>query len=175
MDKRGQFFLMAAIIISLIIITISAVYIEKTTEKIPETAIYDLSEEIKIESNQVIDNGIFNANNKQEIDTRITQLLSNYSTLNPEADFIVVYGDINNLYLINYTATETGSVGIPGSTISTSTKKYSRTQVQIPQQDKKIKVKLSDDISFDFNITEGQNFYVILKKKVREEEIVAIK
>jgi len=175
MDKKGQFFLIAAIVISLIVITLGTVYITKVSPKAPETRIYDLSEEIKMESNQVIDNGVFYSSSlsPQETENRINQLIANYSQTNPDTDLVIVYGNKNRYCIVNYTTEESGKISMGGSSSTQQTGRQ-RAACSAPSSSGNVSVVIGN-ATYVFDLKEGQNFYVALKKTIKREQIVAAK
>ena len=95
MNKKGQFFLIAALIISGIVLAFATV--QNFTDLTTQTSIvFDLSEEIDFEANKVIDKGIFLGENPT---TSTNNLISIYNQRFPEATLIAVQG---NLSKINY-------------------------------------------------------------------------
>ena len=72
MDKRGQFFLIAAVVIIGLIIGLSVVYNSVKAPK-EDSQVYDLSKEIDYESAQVIDHGTFNALTETAVNAVIKQ------------------------------------------------------------------------------------------------------
>lgn len=77
MKKRGQFYLVAALVIIGLVIGLSAVY---NTIKVSQEdkTIYFLYEEVNTESSRVIDQGVYNSLSQQEIETRLVTLIRSY-------------------------------------------------------------------------------------------------
>ena len=100
MNKRGQFFLIAALVIVTTLIELSTVYIS-TTSPNEDTQVFDISEEINQEAAQVIFNG-YESGNTQDIDNNIRDLVSFYAKTNPESDIAVYYGDQDKVQSIVY-------------------------------------------------------------------------
>ena len=169
MNKKGQFFLIAAVVIVRIIITLSTVNI--TTKKpASETAtFYDLSSEIKYESNRLIDHGVYAS---ADISSSINSLIDNYSAANPDTTLTFIYGDKDSLKRRDYDPTSAGETTIAGASLLEQIIKSVDLDITDDISNGKIKVKLGEQ-TLDFNLTTGENFFIVLKKEVEEETLVA--
>src|SRR3990167_4932395 len=78
MLKKGQIFLIAALIISGITIGFGTIYNEASLER-QDAAVYDLSTELRSELQQVYDNGVINSKDEDKIQEDITKLALYYS------------------------------------------------------------------------------------------------
>lgn len=169
MDKRGQFFLIAALVIAGIVITLSVMNI---TIKAPEedVTLYDLSSEIDYESSQLIDHGIYYSYSEGEISSSVISLMANYSYAYPNTDIVAVFGDENSVTELSYEKINVGSLGIgTGSTSGlTQIQIEPVTRITYPEgEEKKIEVKLNaigENSTVSFNLKSGQNFFLILKR-----------
>lgn len=111
MNKRGQFYLVAALIIITIMASIVTYksYIKTTPISYK---IYDLGEELNLETAEVLDYGIYTGAQQQSI---MESWASNFSAYveSGEQDFVFLYIDENdNLRGIKFTFEETGEVSI---------------------------------------------------------------
>ena len=122
MDKRGQFFLIAAFVIIGILISLSTVYI--AINAMPEEKkVYDLSKEINEETAQIISNGVIN--NPGIIETNIDSLAQSYSITYPDSEIAVIYGipgAANIPSLRKYYKCDEGSFSLEASTTYTCVK-----------------------------------------------------
>ncbi len=174
MNKRGQFFLIAALVIVAILVGLGTVYTSVKTQK-EDQSVYDLSSEINEEASFVLDNGVFYATSPQQVSTNIENLTNFYAAANPGSNIIVVYGNSTVLNIIYYNNTETGDVGVSsGGADAALTIRARNVQkgTLIPHQ-QNVTVALSEDATYNFEITSGQNFYLIIKKDREDETIVA--
>ncbi|MBU0760825.1 MAG: hypothetical protein KJ600_00365 [Nanoarchaeota archaeon] len=175
-NKRAQFFLVAAVVIVAIIIGIAAVY---TNAEVPpeDTTVYDLSKEINYEAGAVIDSGIFNSIDETDRNANIENLTDYYARTNIGTDLIVVYGDMAEIFVVFYTTSSTGSVGIglgssaPTDYITTD-RKFNSTFVP-GEGEETITIIISEDIQHTFKIKPGQTFFIILKKQRQGEQYVS--
>jgi len=89
MNKRGQFFLIAAFVIAGIILSLSTIYIAIRSPP-EETKVYDLSKEINEETAQIITQGTLEGGTF--ISGRIESLVASYSASYPDTEITAIYG-----------------------------------------------------------------------------------
>lgn len=176
MNKRGQFFLIAALVIVALIAGLATVYnAAKSTST--ESSIYDLSDEISFEGSQVLASGIFNARTEQETTQNLLNITEYYAKTTPDSELLVVYGNPNNLQYTIYTnnivgtiAVETG--GAPLQVVRTG--RLSRSTGSINANSPTVQIRLSNDAVYTFHIKPGSQFYIVLKKQSESESYVAV-
>ena len=202
MHKRAQFFIIAALVVSSIILGTSGIR-NQAREEIVETATIDLSQELAYEAHQVLDNGVFAGTEQDEIQQQMEDLVSAYGVSNPDSDIQILFGDpesADGLKQIEYdTSTGTQATDIDESEgITIENREPVTGQVAEeesgnaePRERKKLKVKIklprekkqgnenqdsSEDrvIERELSLSEGQNVYVIVKKKIRNDQTIVI-
>lgn len=98
--KQGQFYLIAAVIIILIIVGLAGVKNYVSVKKEPPK-FQDFSDMLGREGKYAIEYGIYSNSNTKTISESLINLTSDYMTQNYEEDFVlyIVYGDItgNNI------------------------------------------------------------------------------
>lgn len=182
MNKRGQFFLLAAIVIIGVVFGLSRIYttIEAPTE---DSTIYDLTNEIRYEANTIIDSGIFNAVDKQQRDDNIESLTDHYASRNLGSDFVIIHGNQTDMIARFYKTMDSGGIGFeiagPGSyTYSQETREFSTT-FQLNGDDEVTIVLEEDeededqDIRYTFNIKPGEMFFLVVKEEKRGDQFVS--
>jgi hypothetical protein len=177
-NKRGQFFLIAALVIAGIIITLTTINISTKTSETKTTAVYDLSKEINYEEGSLIDYVVFQATSPSAISASVQALASNYSAENPSADLLIVYGNTTNYNVTLYNKTSTGSVcstGLTGCSPQSSGRVGTPPYSSIWQgNSKNVTVQLDRETNLTFTLPPtGQDFFIVLKKKVGGETIIA--
>ncbi len=110
MDKRAQFFLVAALIISGIVLSLAAVYNSTKVQK-EDTQFYDLSSEIGAESSKVIDYGVYNSADTTKIIQNFTSVYADEIGNLGNETLIFLYGDSTNVAYTLYQPQNQGSVG----------------------------------------------------------------
>ncbi len=181
MHKRGQFFLIATVIITGIILSVSA--IKNTAYAISEeTQVYDLSKELSFESYYVIDYGTFNTLPQTQTQEYLSNLTSSYAKINPENEILTIYGDEKNIQIVQHQNIPTGSVGIGtqntiiNQQITKTAKKRPTALTFAGKSGKTLRVVLDDtkNISYDFVLKKGQNLFLVVKKQRGDEQTIAI-
>jgi len=201
-NKRGQFFIMAAVILSVIIFALAATTNYARVNKTPDR-FYDLSRDVQSEGARVIDYGIYsNSDVKQKV-ANFTANVSNYMLdSDPNMEFVFVYGNKTNITIENYGKDETSfkigsdiasvggggkeirnNIGIvfPDATIGDPTfgsaKNYNRGWIKYitpaPNADM-VQVKINEKF-YNFSLKENQQFIIIAQKQQLNETYVDIK
>ena len=92
MKKQGQFFLIAALLISGIAIGFSTLYNSAYIER-SDTQVYDLSEELYAELQQTYDSGMVRGETEPEIQANLKKLAEYYQLQNPDSTFVIFHGN----------------------------------------------------------------------------------
>lgn len=172
MNKRGQVFLMAALIIAGILISVVRISNQSTTLDEPE-AFFDLSDEISFETKRVLDYGVINA--EPNISELASQLLSNYSENIGSQDVAFVYGNaVTGVYAYYYETVQVVAATILGGTfipIEIASGKEIEAQYSSTANTATIRI---DGVDYTFNLKPGQNFYFVLAKDEGGEKFVTV-
>jgi len=100
MNRRAQFFLLAAVIISAVIISLGFVANKATTNREPGS-FYDFSYEVKRETGAVIDYEIYTID-EGELAKFVDLLAVDIRDRDPDSNFLFIYGDDTEMILKNY-------------------------------------------------------------------------
>ena len=101
-NKCGQFFLLAAVIISAVIISLGFVENRATVNREPGS-VSDFSYEVTREAGAVIDFEIYTLeNNKDDLELFIGLLAKDIRDRDPDSNFLFLYGDESEMILKNY-------------------------------------------------------------------------
>lgn len=175
MNKKGQFFLIAAIVIVGIIITLSAINISTKTPAKENTAFYDLSKEIAFESNKLIDYGVYQYRGQTSPAPSVTSLVANYSAVNPDTDMLFIYGNRTALTILLYNKTSLGteSFGTGGAPVGINIETRTPTTPGYLIEGNNVTVQLGGIAPLTFELQPGENFFIVLKKEAGEETLVA--
>ncbi len=174
MNKRGQFFIIAAVIIVLVVSGLTGVAIYASAGEDQEV-FYDLSKEVGFETKKVLDWGVFHEDN---INALTESFLFKYSTYIGEGRVIFIQGnrDELNFKALVFEDTEIGSVGLNmGSNedkkIVISRKTGGEVKDVILESNRVI-VKI-DEIDYEFDLNKGENLFFVIEKEVEGEKFVA--
>lgn len=172
MQKRGQFYLVAALVIIAVIAGLATIYSSARAPK-EDSSAFDLAEEINFEGSQILDSGSVNGLTSLQIGTKIETLGDYYAQTNKETDFLMLYADGTRITFLwyNNTGTEiTVLLGGPIQFTETSTeKKLTSSQTRIET----ITVNIGDQ-THTFNLRPGNNFLAFVVKNRVGERFVAI-
>jgi len=193
-SKRGQFFLLAAVIISAVVISlgISANWADVNRE--PEN-FYDFSYDVARESGAVIDYEIYTNVAGGKLEEFVDLLVADIRDRDPDANFLFIYGNSSNLVLKNYGTEDVvaGGEEVPGGgaviesviylgAVGTTVTDYSYSF----DEDVSIKVYENLDVDavinltisgydFEFPVTENKQVIFVMQKEVDDESFVAVR
>ncbi len=172
MNKRGQVFLMAALIIAGILISVVRISNESTTLDEPE-AFFDLSDEISFETKRVLDYGVINA--EPNISELASQLLSNYSEAIGNQDVAFVYGNaVTGVYAYYYQSIQVVAVTLfDGVVVPITIQSGSQIEAEYSSVSNTATIRI-DGVDYTFNLKPGQNFYFVLAKDEGGEKFVTV-
>ncbi len=181
MKKRGQFYLVAALIIVGITAGLAAIHnSSKTSEE--DVAVYDLSQEIDFESAQVIDNGIFQGSSTGTTGINIVSLAQHYCAKSTEdTSFVVVYGTASSANVVTCKDTQgaltigtggTGTTAIltPQSTWGVRSKTRSTYQ---PTSTNTVNIQ-GGGFDQDFALSGTDQFFVVVRRDKNTDRFVSV-
>jgi hypothetical protein len=172
MNKRGQFFFFAALITIGVVIGLSQAF-NYASGKENQAAFYDLSKEINFETKKVLDYGVYN-----EVDTEnlMDRFLENYSDYIAQEKVLFIYGNKDKLNAKYFQLEGIGSAGIlgGGSTVSVLIQQSTQQAANVNLQGDNVNVEI-DDITYGFKLLKGQNFFFVIIKEEGAEKFVAVK
>ena len=119
MKKRGQFFLLAAVVISVVVISLGAATNLAVVADEPGN-FYDFSYEVKREAGEVLDYEIYSNIDGGTLDEFVQLLAEEIRDRDPDANFMFIYGNNTEMNLRNYGSAEafSGETSIPGASAS---------------------------------------------------------
>jgi len=176
-EKKGQFYLIAAVIIVGIIISLSAItnYIVIRSEP---SNFYDLSTELNEEGTRVVDYGIYNG---EETQTKVEDFLNNYfveylKEKEKDTELAFVYGDATALKITTFTSEVTGEVslnfGSGNVLVIPAASKYAGVTTTEENPGETVNVKILNN-TYQFNLKKGENFFFVLSRNAEGEEHIA--
>lgn len=92
MKKRGQFFLIAALLISGIAIGFSTIYSESQIDR-SDAQVFDLTDELESELQQVQDGGVFTGSDPETIKANLKAVADHYQNIHPDSNVVIFYGN----------------------------------------------------------------------------------
>jgi hypothetical protein len=174
MNKGGQFFLIAAI--TIIIIIVSVVTISNYTEKKNEVKLYDLKQEMGIESQQVLDYGTYNNLNSSQMKALMENFIKSYvNYIEEEKNIYFVFGNKQEINALGYQEINNESVCIklnPGEEGNEENNECIPLAMQQTQSFPAVSGQINvvviriEDNEYQFRLKPGENFYFVIWQKV---------
>ncbi len=182
MNKRGQLFLLAAVIISMVVLSLGVTINRAIVTSEPEE-FYEFSYEVKRESSAALDYEIYTVEDDEggsEIDLEefIITLTENVRNKEPDANFVIIYGS---------TTTGITITGEWDDDVSTSTISYGGSFVALEDDEIDTTILSVEDLigvseivveiggeSLSFSITEYYQIIFIIQKDVEDEVYIAV-
>jgi hypothetical protein len=179
-NKKGQFFLIAAIII--ITVTVGIITVSNYTEEKDSVRLYDLKEELGIESQEVLDHGTYAQLNETEMKELMEGFIENYvGYIGDTGNLYFVFGNFNKIHFVGYqkSGEEDVCIKLSGSEDCVSIEESSLSGITqtIPSLSLEgisiVTIILGNSNEYTFKLKEGENFYfVIWQKTLGGEKIV---
>ena len=160
--KRGQFYLIAAIILATIIIGISVVV--NYSKKQDSGNLENLKEELQIESENVLDYGAYNGFDDVQMKTLLTDFSKNYiNSKGKDKNLYFIFGDSVSLTVVSsQSSEETARInvgeGIVDLIITQEGVSFSPSGNQISL--------IINDFTHNFKLEEGENFYFLISQEI---------
>lgn len=119
MNKRAQFFLLAAVVISVVVISLGATT-NRAVVKRELGSFYDFSYDVKREAGEVLDYEIYSSIEGGGLDEFVQLLAAEIRDRDPGANFMFIYGNNTEMNLRNYGAADAfaGGTPVPGASAS---------------------------------------------------------
>lgn len=157
MKKKGQFYLVSAIVLVTVILGVIAVsnYSRQNSNK----AIYELKDEIEIESKKVLDYSLNNSLTQLQTDEKMISFTQNYiNSDSKNKDLYFIFGTLANITVKGYQNTAQ-VVKMNGNTIYSSSGTFMGSID--PADGTPLTLSIGQN-SYDFALTKGQNFYFLI-------------
>ena len=145
--KKGQFYLLAAIII--ITLIVGFVTIQNYSSRKSSVKLYDLKDELGIESQNVIDYGTANEENLNSLLEQFVESYANYAGDNKNLYFI--FGDADDLQVKAY------------EDLSDVSSNFIATE-----EGGKISIVIGE-VTYQFDLLAKENFYFIVSQEIEGE------
>jgi hypothetical protein len=179
--KRGQFFLLAAVIISAVVISLGVTSNSIVVSEEPDS-FYDYTYEVMREVGAVMDYEIYTEVEGGELGDFVDLLAADISDNDPDAEFVFLYGNASEMEIVNYgeDAIEVNGEEVDGAEEGESEICDNNKCRKVKQNDKPgrkkfedlgegdVKVKI-DDEELSFSNSRHKRVIFIIKKDVGDE------
>ena len=175
-NKKGQFYILAAILIALAVSGIASVTTYSAIKSEPKK-IQDISSELQEEGSRIVDYGIYNS---QDLDNLLnsftdTEYAPYFLKKTENTDIVFIYGDKTTLWGVRYNEQSTGTIS---ATIGGATTNWQivntfadRTPITDADGDGIISVDLLGK-TFDFDLKDNEMFYFIIAQEKQGETYI---
>lgn len=167
-NKRGQFYLIAAVVIIALIIGFAVV--SSSPKKTAPIKLYDLGQELGIESQNVIAYGTYNELNDQQMQQLWTQFVQEYASYAGQGkNLYFVFGNSAGISVMAYqTLAEDASINVGTG--------YNPLHIggevqQFTPSGNTVTIAVGTE-KYNFNLATGQNFYFVISEDIGGEKVV---
>ncbi len=161
MEKRGQFYLIGAIIIIAIIFGFATITNTLKKEEFRES--YDAAEELEIESRYVLDNAVLNTD--MSVKDKLLDFTEKYSTYSNAENLYFVFGDTDEISVAARQKNYPGRILVNGAEFEIGQGVYTSNSYLSPPNPTIIMI---NEIEHEFELKQGSNFYFILAEGKEE-------
>lgn len=171
-DQRGQFFLIAAVII--IVVVVSIVTITNYTQKKDVVKLYDLGQELGIESQNVLDYGTYSQLNETEMKTLMENFIKNYvGYIQDKKNIYFIFGNSQKINVVGYQeiVNESVCVNVDKHTCAPYLTIGQTQEFLVGQGVTRVGITIGG-VEYDFKLQRGENFYFVIWQTVGGEKHV---
>lgn len=170
--KKGQFFILAAIIIAAVIFGLAVTENILSGNEKPED-FYLLGNQIQEELNSVIDYSTFSGNDN--VSDFINQTINYVKSSKAPTEIVFIYVNNGNISVENYAKNVTSIYGFGSCPISSPCPVYSGNKGSyLLDSSKIINISIGSEKYF-YNLTEGSKSYIVLKRTIGREVYIDVK
>ncbi len=169
MNKRGQFYIIAAVVILTIFGGFIAVSNSISYVKNPQ--ILDSKNEIITEASAIINYGAYHSETDSQIESKLINMSKYYVREIPDSNFYFLLGTKSNITLVAYQSSKE-NVYMNGEQMTAITPKSSAPYEQsgfMPNAENKIDIK-TNETNYNFTINEGENFHFAISSFANGQE-----
>ena len=159
MNKRGQFYLIAAMIIVALILGFAAITNEIKKEEFTE--LESATEELKIEGQAVLDHAAYQKLTDTEINDLLISFTQSYSNYTSAENLYFIFGDSSEITVAAYRRSSPGEILVNGLEFVIEQETYTYNSYASPPTPTIITI---NEIDHEFELKQGENFYFILSQ-----------
>ncbi len=164
--KKGQFYLLSAIIIVTIIV--GFITVSNYSNKKGSVKIYDLKEELQIESQNIIKYGTYNSLDETAINVLLKQFVESYvDYAGAGKNLYFLFGDSESLTMKAYQEVAE-SISIDGQSMTITGGEGEKTHTPSGSQ----VIVMIEDVEYQFDLEAGENFYFIVSQEIEGEKYI---
>ncbi len=170
-NKRGQFYLIAAVVV--VALVLAYIAISNSISKSSFRELEKPQEDLKIESSNVLDYVLYKNLDEAQRNEKIEDFAKTYSNYSSAENFYYIYGDSSSIRVSAYRKKSSSGIYVNAAGSNEEMEiplKIFTTQNFIPTLDE---VTLTiEGNEHSFKIEQGQNFYFIISQENEGEEYI---
>jgi hypothetical protein len=175
---RGQFFLIAAIII--IVVTVGIVTVSNYAGEKEAVKLYDLGEELGIESQNVLDYGTYSQLDEDEMKMLMENFIKNYvDYIGDTGNLYFIFGNKQKVYVVGYQQLTSETVCIKLNPATDPDAECVPLQIigetqEFPAAGEEIEdvFVTIENFEYQFKLKPGENFYFVIWQKIGGDKVV---
>ena len=163
--KRGQFYLVAAVIIAMVVFSLATISNYARIES-GETEVFDLRSELGLEGGRVIDFALYSGKDVSKLIENWTEVYIIGKQEQEIENWLFVYGNPNNIIVLAFTLGSAGAITVidsGGTSTSVDVEKYKKNSTVLPASDY-VNIILGN-FTYRFDTAAGQNFAFLINKE----------
>ena len=168
MNKRGQFYLLASIVV--VTLVLGFIAFSNTLQQKSKLNFNYIGDELKIESGNVID---YSVKNGKDVKSQLINFTESYSDYSEADNLYFIFGDTSQITVSGIKKTESGSIyvnaGSGNQAVLFDKGVYNSKDFSNPSS--QINVTLNQS-TYTFPVRTGENFYFIVSKEVNGDKYI---
>ena len=167
LNKKGQFYLLAAIVI--IGIIVGFVGVSNYAKKQSSVRVYDLGTELDIEGGWVLEYGTIQTDKEDDMNKLLNDFTLKYNQyLGGVTDVYFIFGNKDKVWFVTYEKVVIGEIRIDEAEIIIKEGNPSIEEKSIEEGQDTIGIDIGDN-HYEFEIKPGENFYFIISQEIGDE------
>lgn len=176
-DTRGQFYLLAAVIIVGLIVGFIAV--SNYSKQSSSIKLYDLGKELEIESVRVLDYGVYSEFDEVQMANLLQGFIELYSDYGGEVEKIIfIFGNTETITVMGYQELQEEiiyiDIGEGRSPLILTRGETAYETYEITDNKDAIVIIIIEGVTYEFELNPGENFYFIIAQEIEGEEYVVV-
>ena len=169
-NKKGQFYLLAAIIIITVIVGFAA--ISNYAKKKSSVKIYDLKDELQIESGEVLEYGV--SYSEEDLKKTIDDFIEKYQEYaGKDKDLYFIFGNTEKIWMITFEEVTKGVIKDTSSGTSINIEDVQLWEESLTIKEGKV-IATINNIEYEFELKPGENFFFVISQEVEGEQHIVI-
>ena len=170
-NKKGQFYLIAAIVIVAVIIGFAAVTNFYKRGNVAEKKVYYLANELDVEGSYVVDYSVYNGEEAIDLLKNFVEEYGKYA--GEDRNIYFVFGNKRDIVVATYEEYISGTISVSGTgtpigqDIEDKNFKTTRNPFGVDQDMVTINIEQDGEIlPYTFTLNEGENFYFVISEDI---------